>query len=136
MLALSACTAPVKKSEDSSVIRERSVERWNLIIAHQPEKAYDYLTPGFRATKTREEYARETNARGVRWDSVTYSSQECSGDTCKVYLGVGYKLPMGGPAGTVKSVAPRVETWLLVDGRWYFLPDPVRSTKPGQDKDS
>jgi len=133
---MSACTAPVKKSEDSSVIRERAVARWNFLIAHQAEKAYDYLTPGFRATKSRDEYAKEMNSRGVRWDKVNYTSQECTEDTCKVHLSVGYKLTMGGPAGTVNSFAPLVETWLLVDGKWYFLPDPLRPTKLGKEKDS
>ena len=136
LLALAGCSVPVKKSEDSTVIRERAVARWNLLIAHQADKAYDYLTPGYRATKTREEYAKEMNARGVRWDSVSYTSQDCTEDTCKVHLTVSYKLTLGGPAGTVKSVAPLIETWLLVDGRWWFLPDPLRPTKLGKEKDS
>ena len=48
-LAAAGC-ADHSKSEN---VDRRAVERWNHLIAHQAEKAYDYLTPGFRATSPR-----------------------------------------------------------------------------------
>ena len=134
LLALVGCGA-VKKDEDASAIKEKAVQRWHFLIDHQAEKAYDYLSPGFRETKDRETYAKEMNARPVRWSKVSFSSQECEADACKVHLSVDYSLTLGGPVGTVKSIAPVEETWIRVNGRWYYLPNPVH-VKPGQGKES
>ena len=133
-LALAGC-GMVKKDEDPSVIKEKAVQRWDLLIAHQAQKAWDFLSPGYRQTKSRDAYAQEMNARGVRWSKVNYGSQECEADLCKVHLLVDYSLTLGGPAGTVKSMAPLAETWVRIDGKWYYLPDPMY-TKPGQTKES
>jgi len=111
------------KGENESVLHARAIERWDLLIAHKAEKAWDYLSPGYRQTKSREVYAQEMNSRPIRWNKVTYGSQECEPDVCKVHLFVDYKLDMGGLAGKVNSSAPLVETWVKTDGRWYYLPD-------------
>jgi len=134
VVALSGCVVGVR-SEDNSVLRERAVQRWDFLIAHQAEKAYDLLTPGYRATKSREQYAQEMNARGIRWSKVGFASQECETDVCHVHLTVNYSLKLGGPAGTVKSMAPLVETWIRTNGKWYYLPNPMQS-KLGKDKES
>ena len=119
------------RGEDANVLRTRAVERWDLLIAHKAEKAYDYLSPGFRETRKREVYADEMNNRGVRWNKVTYGSQECETDTCKVHLFVDYKIDMGGPAGKIPTSSPVTETWIKVDGRWYYLPE-SRTGKLGE----
>lgn len=119
-------------AESESVLKTRAVERWDLLIARKAEKAWDFLSPGFRETKTRAAYAEEMNGRGIRWSKVSYASQECDADTCKVRLLVDYNLNLGGPAGTVKSASPVVETWIKVKGRWYFLPE-FRPTKLGKE---
>ncbi|MEP6483194.1 MAG: hypothetical protein ABJB01_02010 [Rudaea sp.] len=129
---LAGCaTAPVAKDENSDVIKQRSVERWNFLIAHQAEKAYDYLSPGFRATKPRDVYAKEMNSRGVKWTAVSFSSKECEPETCKVRVLVDFEINVAGATGTVKSTSPLVETWIKVDGNWYYLPDVTRSPKLG-----
>jgi hypothetical protein len=134
-LALVGCGA-VKKEEDASVIKEKSVQRWDLLIAHQPEKAYDLLSPGYRQTKDRESYAKEMAARPVRWSKVQYTSQDCAADVCKVHLTVDYSLNMGGPAGEVKSSSFLVETWVKSDGKWWYLPSQLGPNKPGKEKES
>jgi len=121
------------KGEDASVLRKRSVERWDALIEHKADKAWDYLTPGYRETKPREQYAKEMNERGIHWTKVRYSSQECEPETCKVRLAVEYDLNLGGMAGTVHSMAPLIETWIKIDGHWYFLPDQLQPTKPGSE---
>lgn len=137
IVALVACAAaPEKKDEDNSVIKERAVARWNLLIAHKADKAYDYLSPGYRDTISREKYAGEMDERGVKWEKVDYASQECQPATCKVRLLVEYKVQLKGSVGTVKSMGPLVETWIKTDGKWYFLPDALRSGKLGTQGDS
>ena len=62
-LVLVGCAGLVKKDEDASVIKEKAVQRWDYLIAHQAEKAYDFLSPGYRTTITRENYAAGMNNR-------------------------------------------------------------------------
>jgi len=59
------------KAEADSVLKTRAVERWDLLIARKADKAWDYLTPGYRETKPRQAYAEEMNGRGIRWSKVT-----------------------------------------------------------------
>jgi hypothetical protein len=125
------CATTKPKEENSDVLKDRAVQRWNFLIAHQAEKAYDYLSPGYRATKSRDVYAKEMNSRGMKWTNVVFSSKECDADACKVRLLVEFKIDMAGATGPVQSVSPLVETWIKVDGKWYFLPDPTRSPKLG-----
>jgi len=94
LLALAGCMTAVK-NQDSSVIQARAFERWNFLIEHHAEKAWDYLSPGFRETKPREAYATEMNARGVNWTKVSFNSQKCDADVCKVHLAVDYTVNMG-----------------------------------------
>ena len=132
LAALAGCAAgPSKPAKDEStdVIQQKAIERWNFLIAHQAEKAYDYLSPGYRATKSRDAYAKEMNERGIRWSKVTFSNQQCDADACKVHLIVDYKLKMPGATGTVGSFSPLTETWLKTDGHWYYLPDALQSDK-------
>ena len=133
-LVLAGC-ASMGRKEDSAVIKDRAIERWNLLIAHKADKAWDFLSPGYRATKPRDKYADEMNSRGIHWSKVGYGSQTCEEDTCKVHLFVDYNVKLGGPAGMVKSSAPITETWVRVDGKWYYLPEAVQP-KLGKEKES
>ncbi|MEO8803303.1 MAG: hypothetical protein ABI304_08265 [Rudaea sp.] len=136
LLALSGCMTGVKKDEDASVINQRAVQRWDYLIAHQGDKAYDFLSPGYRATKTRIAYATEMSARGVHWSKVHFGSQKCDKDVCHVHLVVDYSMRQGGPVGTVKTTGFVTETWLKTDGKWYFLPDALSPTKLEKPKSS
>ncbi len=134
LLALAGCTTTVKKHEDASVIKQRAVQRWDYLIAHQAEKAYDFLTPGYRQTESRELYEKRMNGRGLRWGKVHFASQKCDKDVCHVHLIVDYSLRMGGPAGTVKSSGFLTETWIRADGNWYYLPAALSPAGPGKGK--
>lgn len=117
-LALAGCAD--KANPDN--VDKRSVDRWNFLIAHQAEKAYDYLTPGYRQTRTREDYASAMNNRPLQWKSVAFNRKECEDDRCTVYIDVAYTLKMPGSAGAIDTTSTQSETWIRVDGEWYFLP--------------
>jgi hypothetical protein len=119
LLVLAGCA---DKANPDNVDR-RSVERWNYLIAHQAEKAYDYLTPGFRATQPRDAYASAMNTRPVQWKSVKFIGKECDADRCKVRLDVTYAIKMPTSAAALTEASHiQTETWILVNGGWYFLP--------------
>lgn len=119
LLALAGCT----NSADPDNVDRRAVERWNYLIEHKAEQAYDYLSPGFRTTQTREDYAATMNNRPVQWKDVAFDRKECEAERCKVYVNVSYSLPVAAAKGKIASNTRSItETWILVDGDWYFLP--------------
>jgi hypothetical protein len=118
LLVLAGCT---DKANLDNVDR-RSVERWNYLIAHQAEKAYDHLTPGFRATQPRDAYASAMNTRPVQWKSVKFNGKKCDADRCKVQLDVTYSINLPGLGKPTEATSSQNETWILVKGEWYFLP--------------
>lgn len=118
LLALAGCA---DKANPDNVDR-RSVERWTFLSARQAEKAYDYLTPGFRATQTREAYASAMNNRAVAWKSAKFKSKNCDADRCKVLVDVTYAIKLPGLGKPTETTSTQDETWILLKGEWYFLP--------------
>ena len=108
--------------DSTAEIDKRAVERWNYLIAHQAEKAYDYLSPGTRETQTRESYATSMNNRPVKWSAVKFNHKECDVDRCKVYIDVSYSVVMPGVGKPIESTSTQTETWVHVKDGWYFLP--------------
>jgi hypothetical protein len=122
LVALAGCNTNKDPTAD---VEKRAVERWNYLIAHQAEKAYDYLSPGTRETVTRESYAGAMNSRPVRWTAAKFNRKECDADRCKVYIDVSYSLAMPGAGAVgkpVESTSTQSETWVRVKDDWYFLP--------------
>jgi len=126
-LALAACGggAAVKAPANDSALEKRSVERWNLLIAHKADKAYDYLSPGTRSTETREKYAADMNNRPVHWQSVTYVDRKCDDpDACTLQMQATYSVNMSARMGQdVQSATLVWERWIRVNGQWYYLPE-------------
>ncbi len=108
--------------DSTAEVDKRAVERWNYLIAHQAEKAYDYLTPGTRETQTRESYARSMNNRPVAWTAAKFNRKECDADRCKVYIDVTYSVVMPSVGKPVQTTSTQSETWVHVNDGWYFLP--------------
>ncbi len=118
LLTLAGCA---NKANPDNVDR-RSVERWNYLIAHEAEKAYDYLTPGYRTTKTRDAYAIAMNGRPVQWKAAKFMGKKCDADRCKVAVDVTYSMNMPALHKTTEATSTQSETWILVNGEWYFFP--------------
>jgi len=122
LVALAGCNTNKDPTAD---VEKRATERWNFLIAHKAEKAYDYLSPGTRETQTRESYAAAMNSRPVKWTAAKFNHKECDADRCKVYIDVTYSVPMPGAGGVgkaIESTSTQTETWVRVKDDWYFLP--------------
>lgn len=119
---LAASCAQVKKDEGAAV-EARATARWDLLIKHQADKAYDYLSPGFRQTITREKYAQQKNDVAMRWQAVRVSGHECEADTCTVHVIVDAEVKLPGIGKPQKASTPLEEHWIRVGREWYVLPD-------------
>ena len=134
MAPLAAC-APQVKQDDGATVEKRAMERWNLLIAHKAEKAYDYLTPGFRETVTRDVYAKQKNDTAVGWKAAHVTGHTCDADSCTVTVTVDVSVKMIGIEKPQSSSVPTEEHWVKAGREWFYLPDsrmPVIPTKPAQ----
>ncbi|MGH8041690.1 MAG: hypothetical protein ACREPN_06565 [Rudaea sp.] len=134
VLALAGCASLFTRNEDASVIKTRAVQRWDYLIAHQADKAYDFLSPGYRTTIARENYARDMNSRPVTWESAEFLDQKCDADTCTVHVKLKY-LVMVNLHGVrkIQGDSPVTERWIKESGHWYYLPDSrYKAPKPKQ----
>jgi hypothetical protein len=106
-----------------ATLEARAEQRWQLLIDGKPELAYDYLSPGYKQTRGRDEYAEITRNKPVKWVGVDFQDQDCDGEVCKVRLMITYTLDMPVQmVGKVESVDFVTENWLWIDGAWYYLP--------------
>lgn len=118
--------AALASDDPNTSLPLRSAMRWNLIIEGKPELAYDYLSPGYRATRERDDYANRIRNRPVKWTKIAYVDHDCgSSDACSVKLNIDFKLNMP-QVGEVESTDVLIEQWVKSDGQWYFLPDERR----------
>lgn len=100
----------------------RADARWKLVLARDYETAWDYLSPGFRETTQRFDYARDRSSRPFRFLSAEVISEECEEDICKIKVLVSYRA-IAAPAGMGKMNLSREleETWIRVDGTWWMV---------------
>ena len=112
-------------------VHQRAVERWDLLSSHQPIKAYEYLSPGYRSTHTLDQYVAFVATASVRWKSAKVDSVKCEEEVCKVKLTVTSIIP--GSAlkrpEDYEFPGPVEEKWISSEGQWYLLPD--SGIKPG-----
>ena len=119
-------TVGCAKKDPTELVRQRAVERWDLLAERHAVKAYDYLSPGYRSTHTLEQYVAYVATARVQWKSAKVDSVQCGEEeVCTAKLTVVTVLPgavMQRPSD-MEYAAPVVEKWVRSDGQWYFLPD-------------
>lgn len=111
--------------DPAKIVPQRALERWNLLINHEPVKAYEYLSPGYRATHTLDQYVAFIGTARLKWNSVAISSQQCEAEMCTLTLTVKSTIPAQMVAGShdIEHEAPVTEHWVLSEGQWYLIPD-------------
>ncbi|MBL8299556.1 MAG: hypothetical protein JNN30_14560 [Rhodanobacteraceae bacterium] len=122
---LAGCAAgPGGGVKKGAAVEDRAVKRWELLIARNAADAYEYLTPGYRATHPKDQYAASMSSRPVKWKKVELMDKECPDeDTCTVRLVIDFELRIAaGIPGPVSSVDVQKEKWLRLKGQWYHLP--------------
>ncbi len=122
----SAPVAAVKALSAEDAVAQRAKERWDLLIAKQPAKAYEYLSLGTRTTTPQNAYIRRIAGSDVKWTSAEVRDIGCAEqDLCRVQVLVTYKTRSGlVGVGETESTTPVNESWLLGDdGQWYFVPE-------------
>jgi len=101
-------------------VGERALARWQALMQRDMEKAYGYLSPGYRAVTSLDLY-RARFGSDVRWTDATVKEVTCVDDTCDVTINVRYQY-VGPPVGKYEGEKPIEEKWVQVDKQWWFLP--------------
>ena len=125
VLSSGCASTQVKSSPDPlAELEQRATQRWQHLIDGDYGGAYEYLTHGYRQTRSRGDYTRLAASRSqFRWKTVGWKGAECtSEDSCLATLEVTYEIlmPGGGPAF---SVFYSKERWLRQQGVWQHLPE-------------
>jgi hypothetical protein len=116
-------------------IPPRAIARWEHLIARRADLAWDYLSPGYRETHPRDEYAKAMNERPVQWYQVSVyepgegepPALECANPrSCTLMLKVDFKVrsTLVG-VGTLDSWNVVKEHWVNVRDQWYVVPEDV-----------
>lgn len=107
-------------------LNERIMGRWDALISRDFERAYGYLSPGYRKLFPVDGYiSRFGNA--VIWQGVDVEQVVINSESAKVVVGVSYQLAMPPTAGMFqKDEMPPItknmnELWLWRDGEWWFV---------------
>jgi len=122
-MLLSACATSTSVSPES-LVEARATARWEALFGGDLAGAYEYLSPGYRTSVSSLQYQRSILLKQVAWTSAEYVGASCEETICKVNFNVGFTV--SGALRGVKSYKGTQmveESWVLIDGQWYFVPE-------------
>lgn len=116
---LAGCAALTPKAPED-VVKELATKRWQALVAGDFSAAYDHAVPSYRKIKSREEYVAMRRGGGmVKWLAASVIRVKCEDARCKTTTELTSKPLIPGFKGTLKAGIE--ETWVLEDGRWWFV---------------
>jgi hypothetical protein len=111
---VAACATSVPSRPPEEVVKDRAQARWNALVQGDVKAAYEYFSPGSRATMSLTDFAS-----GIKlgfWKVVTVDKVECgSPDRCEVSTTIEYEFR----GSRVKT--PTRETWVRDGADWWYL---------------
>jgi len=121
LLLLSAC-ATTARTENT--IEKRAMARWDTLFSGDLAGAYEFLSPGYRSSVPSLQYQRSLLMMKVKWTDARYIESDCTETICKVKITLDYTVYGALPGVKSFDGTQQIEeTWLRVDGNWYYVPD-------------
>lgn len=119
-VALAGCSTFAPKS-DSEQVEQRSRQRLELILDGKIDKAYAFMTPGYRAANPVARFRADFAAGASRIIDAQVRSSTCEEDACTVNTAVTYNhvSSIGSPPFPIERVTQ--ERWIRLDGQWWLL---------------
>lgn len=115
---VSGCASLTATPEER--VTQRAQARWTALVAGQFDKAYQYLSPAYKAAVPADRY-RARFGGAASWQNAQVLAASCGPDKCDVKIRVRVKLATGGNLAIDTEVQ---ETWLLDDGQWWLFQAP------------
>ncbi|MDX1568912.1 MAG: hypothetical protein R3200_00385 [Xanthomonadales bacterium] len=112
-------------------LEERAQARWDAVISGDWERAYAYLSPGARTAMSESAFRELMTNRTINWtgaEVVEIGMCDTAVGSCDVIVNVGYRVSRGVPGlrKPIELTKGVTESWIEVDGAWYFVPDRLR----------
>ena len=120
LFLLSACATTTHTDNN---IEKRAKARWDALLSDDLAGAYEFLSPGFRSSVSSVQYQRSVLLKRVKWTAAEYIESQCTETICKVKISLDYALYGALPGvKSFEGTETIEESWVLVDGNWYFVP--------------
>lgn len=120
LLTLAGCASFAPRTPEEQV-KVRAQARYDAVIKGDRKRAYEYFTPGYRATVSAETYAGATG-NAVVTVGATVESVRCETlEKCIAQVKLDLKpIAVRGFAGNIITTHAD-ETWLLEAGQWWLF---------------
>lgn len=116
-VVVGCATNAAHRAED--VVKLRAQDRVNLLKSKDFSKAYQYLSPSYRALNTEENY-RSSFGGGAEWVEPTVTRVECAdAERCIAEVKLGVLVVARGFGGKPLPTTLR-EIWVYENGQWWF----------------
>ena len=117
-LLVSAC-ATVAPSTPEDIVRQRAEARWTALTKQDFPKAYEYMTPSYRAVVSSEQFRGQYGVSG-QWTNAIIHSVSCEAESCEVSVRVTTKVNVPQMAGRIPEITTYMsEKWVREDGQWW-----------------
>lgn len=111
-----------KAQSPEQAVTARAQARWDAVIAAEYEKAYGFLSEGFRDVTPLDAYRLKQGSNPFKIKSAYISKVRCEeADACtaSVTLTVETLMPS---VGTKQFYSTEEEPWFLQGGQWFHVP--------------
>lgn len=131
---LAGCATKSRESLEQKLVNE-SMQRWEFVAEGDWTRAYETLSPAYRAAVSENNYIKNMSAARIKWKSGKNATiGECELDAenlpvqCDVLVDVTYEVSKGVPGVRSPLLFEKQirENWLRTKNTWYLVPDRIR----------
>jgi len=121
LIAVAGCASTPSKPES---LEDRIADKWNLLVAGEYAKAYEYYSPGYRSVTTVESFIRAMSSRTIPWlDARVRDVGPCEPETCNARVELDFSVQPRVPGAKVFESTKIVrESWIRQNNAWFFVP--------------
>lgn len=114
---------PSKLSGDQKKLASRVQERWKALIAFDLKKVYSFATPAYRKAHDQAyfnaQYHNRITRKGIEILDVKFDDEKKT--QARVDVKLEFEAYPSGLPEPLQSVSWEKETWVKVDGQWWFV---------------
>ena len=121
-LFLAGCATTQVQDTPENIVRQRAKARWDALVAGEKEKAYQFLSPSYRALRDFNYYQRTISGGLAQWKSADVIGVQCKPDACTARIRIEFQILMKGYGNALNTHYD--ESWILEKGDWWFYERP------------
>lgn len=115
-ISFAGCS-PIVTAPPEQVVRQLADQRWQLLIAGDYAKAYEFTAPSYRAVVDLRTYQQKFAGGGVVWSAAKATKVVCQPEKCNVTVDV-TGMALAGTTRLTRTV-PVNEVWIFEANSWW-----------------